>query len=153
MKHDTRLSSLLHLLLHMADARDALTSDRLARMLDTNPVVVRRMMSGLRQAGLVVSEKGHGGGWVLKRELADISLADVHAALGKPGLFAFGNRNDDPQCLVERSVNDRLAETMRAAQALVTQKLAAVTLADIRADFERKAGSPAAHCKGAQHHA
>ncbi|MHB2265485.1 Rrf2 family transcriptional regulator [Aliihoeflea sp. PC F10.4] len=138
MKLDTRLSSILHLVLHMAEARGPLTSEKMAQMLSTNPVVVRRTMAGLRQAGLVRSEKGHGGGWVLERKLDEITLADIHAALGHPALLAFGNRNDNPQCLVEQAVNRRMAATMDDVQALVMQRLAAVTLADIRSDFEHK---------------
>ncbi len=138
MKLDTRLSSVLHLVLHMADAGSPLTSETMAAMLGTNPVVVRRTMSGLREAGLVRSEKGHGGGWLLERSLNEITLADIHAALGHPALLAFGNRNDNPQCLVERAVNARMATAMKDVQSLVLQRLAAITLADIRSDFEDK---------------
>ncbi len=136
MKSDTRLCSMLHLLLHMAEAGRPLTSEALAGYLGTNAVVVRRTMAGLRRAGIVASEKGHGGGWRLDRLAAAITLADVHEALGSPELLAFGNRSEAPQCLAEQAVNARLAETMAAAQALVLQRLAGVTLADIATDFD-----------------
>lgn len=135
MKSDTRLSSILHVLLHMSATQSAMTSERLAGYLGTNPVVVRRTMAGLRQAGIVTSEKGHGGGWRLARQLEAITLADIHAALGGPALLAFGNRNDKPQCLVEQAVNARLSDTMAEARALVLRRLSAITLADIEADF------------------
>lgn len=138
MKLDTRLSSVLHLVLHMAEAGNPLTSETMAEMLGTNPVVVRRTMSGLRKARIVTSTKGHGGGWVLERALNEITLADIHAALGHPALLAFGNRNDNPQCLVEQAVNARMAATMNEVQELVLQRLGAVTLADIRSDFADK---------------
>ena len=48
MKRDSRLSSMLHLLIHMAQAGQPLTSEALARMLKTNPVLVRRTLAGLR---------------------------------------------------------------------------------------------------------
>lgn len=138
MKLDTRLSSILHLVLHMAESDRPLTSETMAEMLGTNPVVVRRTMSGLRAARLVRSEKGHGGGWILERALNEITLADIHSALGHPALLAFGNRNDNPQCLVEQAVNARMAATMDDVRTLVLQRLAAITLADIRCDFEDK---------------
>lgn len=46
MKRDSRLSSVLHALLHMAEQEEPMTSDALARCLGTNPVVVRRTMRG-----------------------------------------------------------------------------------------------------------
>ena len=61
MKRDSRLSGVLHVLLHMAEHRDAMTSEVLAKAMDTNPVVIRRIMAGLRDQGYVRSEKGPGG--------------------------------------------------------------------------------------------
>jgi len=55
MKHDSRLSAVLHTLLHMADAGRPMTSTELATHMNTNPVVVRRTMAGLRRAGFVSS--------------------------------------------------------------------------------------------------
>src|SRR3546814_14210830 len=67
MKRDSRLSGVLHVLLHMAEAGGPLTSASLAKAMQTNPVVVRRILAGLREAGFVRSEKGHGGGWKIAR--------------------------------------------------------------------------------------
>lgn len=135
MSRDTRLSDMLHVLLHMAGSREPMTSEQLAAYLDTNPVVVRRTMAGLREAGLVRSVKGHGGGWTIARDLASATLGDVYAALGAPALFAIGHRNENSTCLVERAVNDALDETLREAEAMVAAKLANITLADIAAQF------------------
>ena len=46
----------------------------LAKAMHTNPVVLRRVMAGLRDRGFVRSEKGHGGGWTLARDLSEITL-------------------------------------------------------------------------------
>ena len=91
MKRDGRLSGVLHVLLHMADAKGPVTSDVLAKAMDTNPVVIRRTMAGLREHGYVTSEKGHGGGWVLACDLAKVTLRDVYTALGCPSLLAIGH--------------------------------------------------------------
>src|SRR5262245_23249210 len=80
MRRDSRLSDVLHVLLHMAEHSGPVTSEVLARALTTNPVIVRRVMAGLRERGYVRSEKGHGGGWVLARDLAEITLRDVYEA-------------------------------------------------------------------------
>ena len=56
MARDSRLSRMLHVLLHIDQAERGLTSDEIGRMLDTNPVVIRRTMAGLREQGYVTSE-------------------------------------------------------------------------------------------------
>lgn len=135
MKSDNKLSSILHVILHLAEHNQAMTSDTLALYLKTNPVVIRRMMAGLRQAGLVVSVKGHGGGWTMAKPLAAISLQDVYQALGAPRLFAQGYRQEAPQCLIEQAVNSSLDSAFAAAEQQLLQKFGSVSLADIAADF------------------
>ncbi|WP_417271576.1 Rrf2 family transcriptional regulator [Celeribacter sp.] len=131
MNKDTRLSGVLHVLIHLDHADKPLTSEALAKTMGTNPAVFRRTMSGLREAGYVRSEKGHGGGWVLERKLSEMTLLDVFKALDHKGVFSFGLRNDNPNCKVEGAVNDALSETMDAAQRILLEGLADVTLQKI----------------------
>jgi Rrf2 family protein len=138
MKTDTRLSSMLHLLLHMAHAEGPLTSEALARMLQTNPVLVRRTLAGLRERDLVSSEKGHGGGWHLARPLETITLYDVYEALGAPELFAIGHRRAPSPCLVEKAVTTALDRTLAEAEALVFAQLREVTLAVLSDEIHRR---------------
>lgn len=135
---DARLSRMLHLLIHMGRMDGPLTSDAAAIMLGTNPVVIRRTMAGLRDAGYVRSVKGHGGGWSLTASLDDITMLDVHRALGENRIFALGPADPDPACLVEQAVNSSLESAMREAEALLLGRLADVSLADIAADFDRR---------------
>jgi len=69
MPRDLRISRMLHVLIHMDRHLTLATSEQIADMISTNPVVVRRIMAGLRDKGIVTSEKGHGGGWRLARPL------------------------------------------------------------------------------------
>ncbi|MGN7291943.1 Rrf2 family transcriptional regulator [Rhizobium sp. SAFR-030] len=138
MRQDSRLSRMLHVLIHMAEAEKPLTSDAIAMMLNTNPVVVRRTMGGLRDAGYVHSEKGHGGGWTLARPLADISLLDVYRAVGEPDVFAIGSAYDRPECLVEQAVTAAVDDALRDAEALLLRRFKEVSLADLAADFGRR---------------
>ncbi len=80
MRNDTRLSRMLHVLIHMARHEGPATSEAIGQMLGTNPVVVRRTMALLKNEGYVSSEKGHRGGWRLAKPLADITLLDIHQA-------------------------------------------------------------------------
>ncbi|KQR18854.1 Rrf2 family transcriptional regulator [Deinococcus sp. Leaf326] len=138
MKRDSRLSGILHILLHMADQPKPLTSELLAKAMDTNPVIVRRIMSGLRERGYVHSEKGHGGGWTLACDLATITLNDVYTALGSPSLLAIGNRTEAPGCLVEQAVNAALNQAFQDAENQLLARLGEVTLADLRTDIRRR---------------
>jgi len=110
-------------------------SDALAAMASTNPVVIRRTMAGLREAGLVTSAKGHGGGWALARPLAEITMLDVHRALGGPEVFALGTAMDAPRCGIERSANARMRAAMDRAEQVLLDELEAVTLDMILADM------------------
>lgn len=153
MKHDSRLSSMLHILLHMAQAGRPLTSEALAGMLRTNPVLVRRTLAGLRERGLVSAEKGHGGGWVIVRPLDSITLHDVYEALGEPALFAIGHRNERASCLVEQAVNASLDQTLAEAEAMVHARLRAVSLAELLAGLHHRhhdapCGRPHDHAPG-----
>ncbi|WP_278492140.1 Rrf2 family transcriptional regulator [Acinetobacter gyllenbergii] len=136
MRTDSKLSRMLHVLLHMARQNKTFTSDEIAQMLSTNPVVVRRTMSGLKKAGFVHSEKGAGGGWQLTGDLEKITLWDIYQAVGEPTIFAIGNERENPECLVERVVNAALNHAIQDAQKMLTQQLKATTLASLATEFD-----------------
>jgi DNA-binding IscR family transcriptional regulator len=138
MKRDSRLASVLHALLHMAGQDGPMTSEILGKCLGTNPVVVRRTMGYLRKAGLVTSDRGHAGGWRIAADLSTVTLRQLHEALGEPAVFAIGNRNETPSCLVEQSVNAALENAFAEAEALLLKRFSEVSLADLSADFARR---------------
>lgn len=138
MRPDSRLSRLLHVLIHMSEHAQPMTSETIACILDTNAVVVRRIMAGLREAGYVSSEKGHGGGWTLVRPLADISLLDVYHAIDSPGLFTIGVAREDAHCLVEQAVNAALTRTLQDAERMLLEKLSGISVADVEADYKHR---------------
>jgi DNA-binding IscR family transcriptional regulator len=145
VRTDSRLSRMLHVLLHMARHDGPMTSELIARMLGTNPVVVRRTMAGLREAGYVRSEKGHGGGWVIAADLETISLLDVHRAVGGPRLFAIGNEHPTPGCAVEQVVNDAVEDALREAEAMLIARLGAVSMGQLARAFDARCGLASGH--------
>lgn len=136
MQLDGRLSRMLHLLVHMDRAGGPMTSAEAAEMLQTNPVVIRRTLAGLRDAGLVRSGKGHAGGWTLVMPLEKITMLDVYRAVGAPRIFAIGLADPVPQCLVEQAVNASMSDALARAEALLIEQLGEVTLAEIASDFD-----------------
>lgn len=115
-----------------------MTSEAIAKMLGTNPVVVRRTMAGLRDAGYVRSEKGHGGGWAIAVDLENVSLLDVHRAVGGPRIFAIGNEHPTPDCAVEKVVNEALEDALCEAEALLVARLGALKLAELSRSFDAR---------------
>lgn len=134
MPADTRLSRMLHVLIHLDHMGGSVTSEVIGRMLGTNPVVVRRTMAGLKAAGYVTSVKGRGGGWALARPLEAVTLRDIHDALGAPKVFAIGLADDNPRCLVERAVNAALNDAMVGAEQRLLARFGEVTLGALSRD-------------------
>lgn len=135
------MSGVLHVLLHMVEHDGPATSETLARVMRTNPVVIRRVMAGLRARGYVHSEKGHGGGWTIACDPARLTLRDIHEALGEPSLLAVGNRTEAPGCLVEQAVNAALGRAFDEAEAMLLARFAAVTLAQLGADVRARSAA------------
>jgi DNA-binding IscR family transcriptional regulator len=134
MTRDRRLSVALHVLLHMSEAGGVVTSAALAPMMKTNPVVVRRTLAGLRRAGIVRSEKGHGGGWSLGRALDAVTVGDVYDALGLSAPFNIDHRAERPTCLLERAVNRVVDGALAEAEAVLVRRLRGLTVAAVLAD-------------------
>lgn len=157
---DGKLSGVLHVLLHMSrhtaeHSAETVpqTSEALAKVMDTNPVVVRRLMAGLREQGYVRSEKGHGGGWVLACDPSTVTLRDIYTALGSPPLLAIGHRAEAPGCLVEAAVNAALGKSFEEAEALLLSRLGDVTLAMLSEDVRARQAARGRHSENAHAHA
>lgn len=149
MKRSSRLSLALHALVHLHKQPDeAITSTTLARCLMTHPVVVRRALGELREAGIVVATKGHDGGWRLLRPAAEISLRQVYAAMGESLLIRTESDPGDIACGIVRTVNSVMGEFLADAEALLAARLERVSIADIA----RHATPSPLHSHGAKHH-
>lgn len=136
VKKNSQLSVVLHVLIHMIAFEKPVTSELLAAALLMNAVVIRRAMAGLRDAGLVRSEKGHGGGWIIACDPKRTTLLDIYRAIGAPDLFAMTNRTESPGCLVEQAVNKALKEAFRDAGQLLLERFEQTTLITLTDAFK-----------------
>jgi Rrf2 family protein len=130
MKRDGKLSLALHALGHMARATAPLTSEAIATHNGTHAVVVRRVLGRLREAGLVVSEKGHAGGWRLAQSPEAVSVADVYRALGER-VLAPVSLGAPPGCAIEAALHAAVDGALLEAEALLQARLSRVSLADL----------------------
>ena len=133
----TRFAVAIHILLLLACRMDGpATSQRLARSVNTNPVVVRRITGLLARAGLLRVRRGPGGA-ELARPPADISLADVWLAVN-PGCarpLLPVHAHPDQACVVGRSVHAVLGEAFAAAEAAMQASLSRTTLDTLVGDL------------------
>ena len=134
MPASSRFSVALHLLAHLVEAPEPQTSEALAGCVRTNPVVVRRTLAGLREAGLVTSSRGPGGGWSLARPPAEVTLRDVYGALGErllQGIDVAGPGASGGGCRIQRAVSGALDDFLDDAEALLAERLGRITLAGL----------------------
>ena len=132
MKRNSRLSLALHTLGHMArDPDEIQTSADIAGHAGTNPVVVRRVLGKLRNAGLLTAEKGHAGGWRLARQPDQISLADVYLALDE-SLVATAGKEETPSCSVEHVLHRKVSSVLQDVERDLIARLSETSIAEIR---------------------
>ncbi|WP_134045815.1 Rrf2 family transcriptional regulator [Paraburkholderia caballeronis] len=115
----------------------ALSSDVIAGSVNTNPALIRRLLSMLADAGLTTSQLGAGGGALLAREPAAITLLDVYRAVDDARLFALHREEPNPACMVGRNIQSVLRGVIDDAQQAMEASLAARTLADVTDDVVR----------------
>ncbi|MBM3549998.1 MAG: Rrf2 family transcriptional regulator [Alphaproteobacteria bacterium] len=114
------------------------TSVEIARSIDTNPVVVRRIVASLARAGLVSARRGASGGSVLARPADRITLHDLRAAVEAPDAFAI---HDHPStgCPVGRNIERVLSGVLGRAEAALVRELKRTTLAELVSDLQADA--------------
>lgn len=125
----SRFSVGVHILtLLESEGGGPLSSDYIAGSVNTNPVVIRRLLSVLGRAGLVASQPGVGGGARLARAADKITLRDVYEAIEEPDLFALHD-GPNPKCPVGRHINAALTAHLEDASKAMRRSLDEVTIA------------------------
>ena len=118
---------------------DRVNSEFLAGSIGVNPVIVRTVISQLREAGIVQTQRGSSGA-ELGRRLDEITLYDVYKAVGsvdaEEGLFHF-HEQPNPDCPVGRNIHKVLDRHLAEVQKAMEDSLKATTLADISNDTKQ----------------
>jgi Rrf2 family protein len=119
---------------------EPLTSQYIAGSVNTNPVVIRRILGGLRSAGLVTAQAGNGGGWRLAADPGAITLCHVYRAVEDEPLFALHHRAPNAACPVGRHIQQALVPCFDQARRRLEEELARTSIADILNDVLAPAG-------------
>lgn len=134
MRPSSRLTVAIHvltLLAYVAGRAEPATSELIAGSVNTNPVVIRRLLAMLRRAKLVRSRGGPGGGWQLVVPPGRITLRDVYRAVEGEALFPLPSSAPNPRCPVGRTIQAALEGRYREARLAVERDLARTTIADL----------------------
>ena len=110
-----------------------LSSEMIAGSVNTNPALIRRLLSMLAEAGFTTSQLGAGGGALLARAPQEIRLVDVYRAVEDVRLFGLHRDTPNPACLVGRHIQSVLEGVVDDAQRAMEASLASRTLADVTA--------------------
>ncbi|QJD84619.1 Rrf2 family transcriptional regulator [Cohnella herbarum] len=132
----SRFSIAVHILSLIAISSKDCTGDYIAGSVNTNPVIIRRIMGMLKKAGLVDIRPGVGGASLLK-DRDQITLLDVYRAVEVIEDGRLFNFHDEPNplCPVGRNIEAALRAEMEAAQSAMEQRLAQVNLSQLAAQF------------------
>lgn len=146
MKASTRFSDSIHILafINIYQGKLPLTSNNIASSIETSPVVVRRLMSQLRKAGLLNTVHGAAEP-TLNKDPAEISLYDIYLAVeDDPYLFTI-DRKTNPACIVGGNIQTTLQEVYHQAEVAAAAKLAQTSLQDIIDNIQVKQAQKKAH--------
>ncbi|NIH80783.1 Rrf2 family protein [Amycolatopsis viridis] len=132
MAVSSRSAVAIHALTMLARWNDrSLTSAEIADSLASNPVLVRRILGSLRNAGLVWSTEGRGGGWSLARTPREITLHDAYAAVEEGRILSRHAHPPSDACEVGRNISAVLEVEFRDAERAMEERLGRTTIADL----------------------
>lgn len=135
---NSRFTVALHILTFLAEQQgEPATSKSIASSVNTNPSLVRRLLSQLAKAGLTRSQLGVGGGAVLARPPNSISLLDAYVAVEDDEIFGMHRSAPNPKCVVGRNIQSVLKERFTGVSKTMRRELGQTSIADLAADVRR----------------
>lgn len=130
MNKDQRLSSAIHILIAL-DYVGSLTSQKLAVSLQSNPGLIRRIMSQLSRAGLIVTEKRKGGGSRLAKDASKITIADIYLALGHNRVFKSFEKKPFEKCRISCCIKSSLDSVYEDIEGAMLARMKKITLGQV----------------------
>lgn len=138
MQISTRYSIALHILvcIDIFSDKEKITSDYLAKSIQVNPVIIRKILQQLKRANILQVNRGSGGATLLK-DSGDIDMYEVYKAVScvdENGLFNFHD-NPNPHCLIGKNIKNTLEDKFVEIQTAMENKMKNITLKDIVDDI------------------
>ena len=143
MKISSRFAVAVHILSLLAVSPTSHnTSEWIAGSVNTNPVIIRRVLGKLKKAGLVNVRSGTGGAYLIK-ELKDITLFEIYQGVEvvkEDNLFHL-HEQPNPKCPVGANIQSVLQLVLISAQSAMEEVLMKVTMAQLVDGLIKKIGS------------
>ncbi|MDH6252571.1 Rrf2 family protein [Chryseobacterium sp. H1D6B] len=135
--NNTRFATAVHIMTLLAKSpQEWLTSDWIAGSINVNAVVVRKEISVLREAGLIISRQGKEGGCHLAKNADQINISDIYAAVKNTEVLGKKNQNPNPACSVGKEINNHLNTLFEDTDQLVLNFLGDKSLQEFSEQFE-----------------
>jgi len=132
MAANSQFSMALHILVMLARSEgENIKSECLAASVNTNAVVIRRVLGQLGHASLVASQTGAAGGTRLIKRSDEIRLADIYRAVSCGEVFALHPKGVNQDCPVGRNIEAILCNLQKEIDHTVVEKLAQYSLHDV----------------------
>ncbi len=132
MATSSRFAVAVHILTLLAQGGgEPVTSEYIAGSVNTNPSLIRRLLSALARAGLSTSRLGAGGGALLTRPADEITLLDVYRAVDEGELFGMHREAPNPYCPVGRNIQAQLQLRFDSATRALEGELGHTTIAQM----------------------
>jgi Rrf2 family protein len=144
MPANSRFAIAVHILTMMAWAKDEpLKSEYVACSVNTNPVVIRRILCALAKARLVVSQTGAAGGSRLARKPSQITLLDIYRAVEAGASFSLHRQPPSEECPVGMNIENVLEDILGEVDQAIEGALAKITIEKVLRAVEPRSSSRA----------
>ena len=142
---NTRFAVAVHILTFLQTQKgEPATSELIASSVNTNPSLIRRLLSQLARAGLTTSQMGTGGGALLAKPAERITLLDVYRTVDEDRDVIPLHPAPNPRCPVGRNIHAVLEGRIEAAERALQEELARTTIAELAGDLDRRVRRQAA---------
>jgi len=135
--NNTRFATAIHIMTLLAKSpQEWLTSEWIAGSINVNPVIIRKEISVLREAGLIVSRQGKEGGSQLGKNAELITISEIYKAVKNTEVLGKKNQNPNPACSVGKEINVHLNTLFEETDHLVVKFLGDKSLQAFADQFE-----------------
>ncbi|MDO3427318.1 Rrf2 family transcriptional regulator [Chryseobacterium sp. APV1] len=135
--NNTRFATAIHIMTLLAESpQDWLTSEWIAGSININPVVVRKELGVLREAGLIISRQGKEGGSQLAKSVDSIRISEIYLAVKNTEVLGKKNNNPNPVCPVGKEINNHLKNLFSETDQLVLDFLGNKSLKQFSEQFK-----------------
>lgn len=140
MQISSRFTLAIHIIICIDTFKNEykVTSEFLASSTNVNPVIVRKILSQLKSAGIVEVARGSGGASIFK-PLGEITFLDIYKAVEcveNGELFHF-HENPNEMCPVGKNIHFILDDKLTQVQNAMEKELASITLEDVKYDLDK----------------